>query len=111
MAQTYAKNLFDQYLQQLRGPAGGTGSRASNPGGDLSSLLGQQDPTGSGALGFGFNTLGHAGGTRTGSASGGPIQTSDLYYMGLGDEPQATSYSPPSDQLPASAQDDYSYYA
>lgn len=82
-AQSYAQQLFSKYLQNMRGPGGGTGS---NP-------LGTGDPfgvpnTGAGALGFGFGSQG-ATPTATGNVPGAasnwldPSTMDDTYFSNL----------------------------
>lgn len=78
MAQTYAQQLFNQYLNQVRGPAGGRGSPFSGFGGDFGSPSG-----GSGALGFGFGTMGRSNTSPAsygGTPSGNIINDEDWLY-------------------------------
>jgi len=104
MAQSYAQQLFDKYMNSMRSPSGATGSTGSPAGGSTSTTTGAGDnypartafpPSGDGygnANGFGFGLGGDfVPGTGTGvvSDSGfGDEQGSyqDIYGYGNSDE-------------------------
>ena len=83
MAQSYAQQLFQQYMDSMRSPAGGTGAAAGRPG----------TGTGSGA------GTGGAGGTGTQSGTGAPGSMSDIY-----------SWMDPSGQRQTSTEDPFGMF-
>lgn len=90
VAQSYAKNLFDSYLKQMRGPGGGTG------GSPFGGPAGGTD-TGSGALGFGFGKFGGGAGQGPLGAGFGSLGPSSPSYAGSSSGDSMSGFDPTQD--------------